>query len=296
MGQNTNNNDAHPVVEPTDDETSHAVVVPSADVLAIVRFDDPPHQVPEELVAFVVREGDDWVLTDDAVAFGRPDIIERFALWRSTWERSWVLDPASSFARLIGLTEMIDPDSSIARELPGQLDLDGDLILSPPAQKRAVADLIRLADRIRERGAEGYGIVDHTPGAARVGLARAWPAWGREEIVAADQTTEIRFDPSVGLLITTRTELLGDETTTIEQVAAEDSGFRVTGPDGSFLVPAERARPLAWLMPRSTAWRVRRVPEIVTWARTLSGLQEASAFAADLNLDLRLTRHRPILR
>ena len=48
-------------------------VVPSAEVLAIVRFDDPPAQVPDELAAYVVAglEGThDWLLTDDVLAFG----------------------------------------------------------------------------------------------------------------------------------------------------------------------------------------------------------------------------------
>ncbi len=78
-------------------------------------------------------------------------------------------------------------------------------------------------------------------------------------------------------------------------MTAQGEGFLVDGPDGSFEIPAERARPLGWLMPRSTEWSVRRIPEIVAWARTFGGLEEAAAAATELGLDLRLTRHRPIL-
>lgn len=284
---------------PTDDERPRhelgRVVVPSADALAIVRFADPPAGVPDELVPFVVRTGGklaDWVLTDDAVAFGSPQVIEGFAVWRSSWERSWVLDPATSLLRLVELCEVIAPDSSIPR-LRDELDDDGDLTLSPGATARLVPELEVLGNRVRERGELGYGIVDRTPQSARVGLARAWPAFGGSELVAADRSTEITFDPAVGLTLT----LTGDtpRSLVIEEVESSDTGFRASGPDGSMLVPAAQARPLAWLMPRSTAWVVRRIPEILAWARTFGGLDEAAKFAIGADLDLRLTRHRPIL-
>lgn len=293
LGQNASSDDAHPA---SGREPSGRIVVPSADMLAVVRFDDPPDRVPEELVPFVVRPGDgtvDWVLTDDAVAFGSPDVVQRFAVWRATWERSWILDPVSSLTRLIDLACELDPDSSIP-SLRDRFDEDDDLVLSPVAQATTVEDLGRLADRIRTRDATGYGIVDLTPGADRVGLVKAWPACGRDAVVAADDQTEIRFEVDKGLVLATRTNAGGCDMGVIEEVVAQIAGFQVSGPDGTFSVPAVRARPLAWLAPRSTAWRVRRIPEILAWARTLAGVEKATGFAAENGLDLRLTRHRPI--
>lgn len=292
MGQNASSDDAHPA---SGGESSGRIVVPSADMLAVVRFDDPPDHVPDELAPFVVRCGDggDWVMTDDAVAFGSPDIVQRFAVWRATWERSWILDPVSNLTRLIDLARELDPDSSIP-SLRDRLDEDDDLVLSPVAQATTVDDLARLADRIRARDATGYGIVDLTPGADRVGLVKSWPACGRDTVVAADDQTEIRFEVDNGLVLATRTHAGGYDRGVIEQVVAQIAGFQVSGPDGTFSVPAVRARPLAWLVPRSTAWRVRRIPEILAWARTLAGVEKATGFAAENGLDLRLTRHRPI--
>ncbi len=293
MGQNASSDDAYPASER---RPVGRVVVPSADMLAVVRFDDPPDHVPDELAPFVVRPENgsvDWVLTDDAVAFGSPDIVQRFAVWRATWERSWILDPVSSLARLVDLARELDPDSSIP-SLRDRLDEDDDLVFSPVAQATTVDDLARLADRIRARDETGYGIVDLTPGADRVGLVRSWPACGRDAVVAADDQTEIRFEVENGLVLATRTNAGGYDMGVIEEVVAQIAGFRVSGPDGSFSVPAVRARPLAWLVPRSTAWRVRRIPEILAWARTLAGVEKATGFAAENGLDLRLTRHRPI--
>ncbi len=192
----------------TDDpsEPTGHIVVPSADVLAIVRFAEPPEEAAVDLQPYVVLLADtipDWVLTDDAVAFGTPDVIERFAAWRSTWERTWVLDPASSVARLFDLIQTIEPATPVARLVRGHLDDDDDLIIPPAQQTETVAFLARLAERIRARNAQGYGIVDRTPGADRVGLARAWPAHGGGEIVAADDHTTIHFDPDAGIFITT---------------------------------------------------------------------------------------------
>lgn len=271
------------------------IVVPSADALAIVRFADPPAAVPDELVPFVVRTGGrvaDWVLTDDAVAFGSPQVIESFAAWRSSWERSWVLDPATSLLRLVGLCAVIAPELSIPG-LRNEMDDDGDLTLSPGAIARLVPELEVLGDRVRARGELGHGIVDRTPQSARVGLARAWPAFGGSEVLAADRSTEITFDPAAGLTLASLDDT--SRSVVIEEVESSDAGFRVSGPDGSMLVPAAKARPLAWLMPRSTAWVVRRIPEILAWARTFGGLDEAARFAIGAELDLRLTRHRPIV-
>lgn len=296
MTQRTHRSDADRERPAASGPAAARLVVPSADVLAVVRFDDPPTQVPEALLPFVVhdRATDDWLLTDDAVAFGAHDVVADFTAWRSTWERTWALDPVTSLRRLVSLGQRLLPADR--DPLPLRLDDNDDLVLDPDAQARVLDDLQHVAGLIRERGAEGIGIVDTSPGTDRVGLARSWPAHGGDEVVAADRHTEIRFVPADGLVLTTTSADGVVDRTAVDEVVGDDAGFRVSGPDSTFTIDTARARPLGWLMPRSTAWRVRRIPEIVAWARTLGGFEEAVAFASDLDLGLRLTHHRPIAR
>ncbi len=294
-----NPRDARPGVDAATGSESQSIVVPSADVLAIVRHAEPPLSSPELLSAYVTRvEGarPDWWLTDDAIAFGAASVVDAFAEWRSTWERVWNLDPGPSVNRLLQFVRELDGEHDALDSYLGAGD-DGDdeIVIPPTAQPMLRSALARVSELIRRRDADGYGIVDRTPGVERIGLARAWSSHGTEETVAADEHTTIQFQPDIGLVITTgvgadRTVVAG-----VDEVRLRDDTYVVTGRGRTITIGADRGRPIAWVMPGSTEWRVRLVPEILTWARTFAALDEASHYAAALRLPLVLTCHRPRL-
>lgn len=275
---------------------SSSIVVPSADVLAIVRHRRPPGTAPAALSPYVVRDGaddGDWLLTDDAIAFGPASVVDAFAEWRSTWERVWNLDPAQSLTRLLHLVRELDADGELDATLVRYLDGDG-VVVAPQDQPKLRSELARVGDLIRRRDADGYGIIDRTPGVERVGLARAWSSHGAEETVAADEHTTIRFQPDIGLVIATGSGADRVVVAGVDEVRLSGDAYEITGRGRTITIPAAHARPIAWMMPGSTEWRVRRVPEIVAWARTFAGLDEASHYASALGLPMVLTR-RPIL-
>ncbi len=279
-------------------EPSRPVVVPSAEVLAIVRHAEPPLTAPTLLAPYVVRVGSeyaDWLLTDDVVAFATPTVIPGFAEWRSSWERVWVLDPVSSLSRLVVLIRELDPGNGLEAMLDQYVAGDDDLVIPLDTQPDVMAQLDRIAGLIRERDSHGFGIIDRTPGNERVGLARAWPASGGEELIADDGQTEIRFQPDIGLVIATGVGSDRAVVASVDDVRLDGSTYIVTGPACMTSIDATRAHSLAWLMPGSTDWRVRHIPEILAWARTFGGLEEAHEYASGLGLPLRLTRHRPIV-
>lgn len=276
---------------------SAPVIVPPADAVAIVRHTDPPLSAPELLVAYVSRlEGTrpDWLLTDDAVAFGNASIVDAFAEWRSTWERVWNLDPGPSVDRLLRLLTELDADDG--GTLGPLFDDDSeDIVIPHAAQPILRAALARASELIRERDADGYGIVDRTPGVERIGLARAWSSHGAQEIVAADEHTTVQFQPDIGLVVATGSGADRVAVAGVEEVRLRDDAYEIAGRGHTITIDATRARPIAWLMPGSTEWRVRLVPEILAWARTFAGLDEASHYASALQLPLVLTGHRPRL-
>lgn len=283
------------VVPPDPEPTSDAeppVVVPPAEVRAVVRFGVPPTVAPEDLAAFVLPEQGDWVLTDDVLAFGEPDVLERFDAWRATWERTWLLDPRTNVIRLLDLGRAAgDSEIEMLVRLTAPADAADELVIPRDLVARARAGVRRLAELARGRDAVGHGLVDLTPNARRTGLARAWPACGESEVVAALHGIRVVLEPSHGLVLHRP-----DGTTfgPIEAAHSDADGWTVESGGRTSWLDHVQARPLAWLVPGSTAWRHRRVPEIVTWTRTLVGLEECLAFAAAEHLDVRLTTRRPV--
>lgn len=277
-----------PEPDPTAD-ADPTVVVPPAEVRAVVQFGERPTVAPDDLVAFVVSEQGDWVLTDDVLAFGDPEVIERFEAWRATWERTWLLDPRSNVIRLFDLGRQ-SGDPEIAMLLQWTERADGVVIAAEHA-RRARVGLARLAAVARARDALGHGLVDLTPQTERTGLARAWPACGEPEVVAALWGTKVVLAPATGLMLH-----LGDGSTLgpIDTAHSDADGWTVCAGERTVRLDHEQARPLAWLVPGATAWRHRRVPEIVTWTRTLVGLDECFEFADAEQLPVRLTTRRPI--
>ena len=272
------------------------VVLPAPDVWAAVRFAPVPDQVPDELCAFAIRQGDDWVLTDDVLAFGEVGTVQRFQKWRATWERVWTIDPVPDLLRLIALArELIPGRADRSAEYQWYDGLSDDGVVEIPVDEAAsfVVRLAYLGDRIRERDATGHGIVDVTPGSGRVGLARSWSSFGEVETVAAASDVSIELVPPTGLHIVASAE--SDERFgPIERAEREGTGWRVWSHDRELVLEGDRGRPLAWLVPGAAEWVVRTVPEIVTWARTFGGLAEALEFSAAIGAPVQLSPRRPI--
>lgn len=273
------------------------LVVPSADVWAVVRWHELPAAPPDDLLAFTVRVGDEWVLTDDAVAFAERDVIERFTTWRSSWDRTWVLDPLSSLERLVDFAEAVSPSLFSMRCARGFASGE-DVAFGPEVHAHVVHDLERLADAVRRRERLGFGLVDTTPGAQRIGLARAWPEWGGDELLAACDGVEVHYRPAHGLVLqlgATDDSVIGSsDSIVVEQATSDGHEWTVSGPAGDRRLDHRAGRPLAWLVPNATGWRVRRVPEVVTWARTFTRLRSALEFATAQGRPVTLTTRRPV--
>lgn len=275
-----------------------AVVVPSAAVLAIVRHADPPAQAPAALAPYVVRDDDDWSLTEDALAFGEPSIAPRFGDWRSRWERTWVLDPYTSLHRLLVVAREPAPGGVLDRAALRRMEDATGWTVSGERLAALRDQLDRAAAVLRAQPTEGYGFVDATPGRARAGLARTWsPAAGRE-LLAADRHLAVRMEPETGLVVEATGAHGGARVVVagVERVLVDaDAGVvAVAGGDATVVrLALDAALPLGWLVPGSIDWRVRRVPHVVVWARTLAGLAECCRYAEAIARPVRLTTHRP---
>lgn len=274
------------------------IVLPSPDVWAVVRFAPPPDTAPSDLQAFAIRCDDQWVLTDDALAFGEIETVQRFHEWRATWEQVRTLEPLTTLLRLVDLAGELAPasDGSTGLLHPSLAAflVDDDVFEIPARRSARSADAIaRLADLVRDRGAEGFGIVDRSPRSERVGLARAWPAYGGVETVAASADLRVVFDPAAGLFC----ELPDDAGTSfgpIERAESTSAVFTLWSGDAELRLTSEQSRPLHWMIPGATAWAVRRVPEILAWARTFAGLADSFELAQRIDAPVRLSARRPI--
>lgn len=271
-----------------------AVVVPSADLWATVRFAAPPEHPPDELLAFTTREHDDWVLTDDVLALGESTLTELFLSWRSTWERTWILEPFSSLRRLIDLAGQFgDHDLDVLGSVFASED--DEIVLARELHQPVAAALVRLAEFVRARDAHGWALVDRSPGSERVGLARSWPGWGGDEVLASTGSVDVLYRPATGLHLISRAE--GAAATSFGPITAatsDSSGWTITAGDQRQHLSQLAARPLAWLVPDATAWSVRRVPEVITWAKTFGRLPECLRFATQCHAPVLVTTLRPI--
>jgi hypothetical protein len=298
------NDDTHPtnqarVAAHHGNTSGGEVVTPAPAVWAIVRFAPLPDQPPGELLPYTIRQAEDWVLTDDALAFGGADIIRRFNGWRSTWERTWTLDPLPNLSRLAVLGRQLQPGSDGTSGVFGR-DVMEFLIDGSEAElslERAVtigAALGRLADQIRERGASGYGIVDKTPHCARVGLARSWPECGDTEVVASADDVRVVFEPDAGLYVEVDRGADPVRFGPIDHVERNNATWTVSDGDGRLHLRGDEGRALSWIVPGATAWGVRAVPEVVVWARTFGGFADSLEFAERTGAPIRLTATRLI--
>ena len=81
----------------------------------------------------------------------------------------------------------------------------------------------------------------------------------------------------------------------VDEVELVDEVVIVRSPERTLELDLVEARALGWLIPGSTRWRVRKVPEVVVWARTFAGVIEACSYASALDLPIQLTTLRSSL-
>jgi hypothetical protein len=301
MWQNIGGNNRTVASATTSIERSRSsIIVPSPDVWAILKFGNVPTPAPDELVPYTMWVDDDWVLTDDVLAFGARYVIQHFSEWRSSWERTWTLEPLDSLLRLFDMAYHLAPEADapsrrFERLMRYHRREDGDVVIPPTGLADCRAALSQLAELVRTRNEQGFGLIDLTPGAARVGLAKAWSSWGTDEIVAAAEGLEVILQPSTGLHVRVTTS---DGSTTalgpIDHVEFTGERCSIHSESDAVTVSISQARALSWLVPGSTGWRIRRIPETVAWAKTFAGLDECLTEAIRLHAPVRLTSRRPI--
>lgn len=284
------------------------IIVPSAELVAVVRHGDVPTDAPDDLTPYVRPTVDasgaatDWLLTEDTLAFADVSIPLRFAGWRTAWERSWMLDPISALERLVAVAhefQVSAPSTTLLERVldPGTTGPSGDVVhamLDPDEAARLTAVTDSLRDAIADRGRKGWGFVDATPGRQRIGLVRAWSPQLGPETLAADRYVSARIHPNDGLIVTVFGET-GDvlhRTVTVHEVEIVGDHVEIRGADSTVSIDLHAGRVLSWLMPGCTMWRVRQVPEVLVWAKSFAGFQESAEYAAALDRPVLLTSLR----
>jgi hypothetical protein len=287
------------------DEPADAIIVPSAELVASVRHAGVPDAAPDDLVPYVRPTGPDdhvtdWLLTEDTLAFGSVEIPMRYAQWRAGWERSWILDPLASLARLAsaarGFETSAPSTTLLARVLdPRAAGPAGDVVhaVLEPAEAQRLAGVIEvLRDAIADRGRSGFGFIDATPGRHRVGLARAWSGQDGPEVLVADRDVVVGIDPEVGLSVSAHGGATPRRIAGVEEVEITGDQVEIRSQTDSMSLDLHAGRILSWLMPGCTAWRVRRVPEVLVWARTFAGVVESADFACAIDQPVLLSSLR----
>ena len=275
-------------------------VVPSAEVLAIVRYDDPPARVPDELAPYVVAglEGThDWLLTDDALAFGDPTLPQRFGEWRATWERTWILDAYSGLSRLSASAAAPGEPKPFERTISDSIDTDAGRILPPDLLTATIDEVGRVNELVLRSELDGFGFIDATPGQRSAGMARTWSPIGGDELLAANAGVYVNMRVHDGMSVDV---LPGDGSSVasvseVDRVELHGDEVLVVGANGRLVLADKQAHCLAWIVPGATKWRVRRIPHAVVWARTFTGLRESCEYALSIGRPVLLTTRRPFV-
>lgn len=284
------------------------LVVPEAPPAVAVRHRAASAEPPDVLAPYVqsvVRNGqiDDWLLTTDVVAFGEPGVTAAFDTWRAEWERAWTVDP------ILGLNRLLDAGDQYGIACPTLVGLLAEVQAASHEHMVVTvgADVVRscsdemgaVGDAVRRDGSHGFGFIDASGVRASVGLSRAWSPRGGREIVARDEHVALEMHPEDGLCVTLWHESGHQRLLQVDSVEHVAAGIRITGSEGVHgptivdLDPAH-ARPLGWLMPHASRWKVRRVPEVVVWARTFSAFEQAANVAHALGKPVRFGGQVPI--
>ncbi len=272
-------NDHRYLVHPTSRTDHHpelgatAVTFPDPPVVAVLPVDVVPANPPDSLAPYVVEvataSGPDWVLTDDSIAFGADLVVQHYLGWRSTWVRELELDPLTS---VLVLADVLDDGETAARWA-------NDWVAGRPT---AVSDPALLADclsvaheTIVARAESGWGFVNATPGRPTIGLARAWSPGGGSHVLAATAEVRVTIERDAGVCVhldDPADDRRRDHVVGVNEVLVEDDGVHVIAASGRMELDHRQARPLAWVVPGATRWRVRTIPEVLVWAKTFNRL------------------------
>jgi hypothetical protein len=263
-------------LSPTDrDRVSGATAVtfPDPPVVAVLPVDAVPTAPPDSLAPYVVRvatpSADDWVLTDDAIAFGADLVVQHYLGWRSTWVRELELDPLTS---LLVLADVLD-DGETAARWGNDWFAGRSTRVSDPA---FLADCLAVAhETVLARGETGWGFVNATPGRPTIGLARAWSPAGGSHVLAATAEVRVTIEREAGVCVhldDPSDDRHRDHVVGVDEVLVEEDAVHVIAASGRLELDHRQARPLAWVVPGAMRWRVRQVPEVLVWAKTFHRL------------------------
>jgi hypothetical protein len=174
-----------------------AVTFPDPPVVAVLPGTAVPVTPPDSLMPYVVRaqtaSGPDWILTDDAIAFGVDLVVQHYLAWRSTWVRELELDPLTS---LLVLADVLDDGETAARWgtdwVAGRATA-----VSDPALLTACLGVAN--ETIAARAHTGWGVLNATPGRPTMGLARS-PACG-SHVLAATSEVRVTIEREAGVCV-----------------------------------------------------------------------------------------------
>ena len=277
------------------------VVIPADHLVATVRG-EPPDQPPELLAAFITPElleglVDDWRLSSSVTATPEPSTLELFEQWRAKWIRTCVLESLTNIRRLHDLVTERQPFDvgtvwydSVGRLLAG----DETCWVSPDDLRALHSDCYALREMVRQRNETGFGIVDATPGRDTRGFAQAWARPAAEVVVAQDAAMTILVSSEHGLVARRRPEGSAVTEGIISSVRISVDTVSIECGDDHWELPMAQAAPVTWLVPGSTHWRVREVPEVIIWAETFAELTDCCEEAQALARPIQLSKDSPI--
>ena len=124
---------------------------------------------------------------------------------------------------------------------------------------------------------------------------RAWSSAGGRELLSAGSTMHVEADAHQGLCVTSN-DGPARSLTNVADVTLAGDVVTVRGDEGIVDFHAEAAGPLITLVPGSTRWRVRPVPEVLVWAKTFHRLGQAClrAVAGDFTVHIHLAANSSV--
>lgn len=248
--------------------------LPTPEVRLTVVDETMPTEVPAELAGAVTWDStaDDWSLNRASAAQ-----LEAYLAWRSAWESTFSLGTIRSLRELrhavtaaglstttgFGVLDRLVRDVALVGERFGARDI---------AALRSL--LAEFTDQLREAGRTGVALVESSPTVRRTGLLRAWPAEPQSTELASRGTVTVRFSGDrLGVWF-------ADDRAPIEDVRSFELGIEgaiIVDADGvEHVLDADASQALCAVAPEATAWRVRRVPEVLVWADVSAALEQAA--------------------
>ncbi len=182
------------------------------------------------------------------------------------------LDPATN---LLQLADLFDTGATVNRWARAWAAGEP-LVIDDPARMLYLLDAAQAM--VMARNVTALGFVDAS--VPRLGLARAWSSAGGRAVLTTGPHMHVDADPVDGLCVVTHGHE-GRPLTGVTEVVVDSHTVHVIGQVRSLRVARSIAEPLVEVLPSSTHWRVRRVPEVLVWATTFSRLRDACAHAID---------------